>query len=1035
MLKKLTFISLLVFLLPLGLRAQGGAYELRGQVLSESGEPLIGATVIRHGLSRSGTLAGDKGYFSISVAPGDTITVSMLSYEDATVPVAGRRSLVVRLKESSEYLESVVLVGYGEQSAKDVTGAITAVDVSALQQVPVTDIGQALQGRVAGVVMNSADGQPGEDMNILIRGANSVTQDNSPLYVIDGFPTEDFSPSRLNPDDIKSISILKDASAGAIYGARGANGVVIIETKSGAGETRVSYDGSVGLQQVSKFLEVMDPYEYVRYLSDMGSGDQYLSGGKTLDDYKGVKGRNWQKEMMHTALVHKHSVGLSGGGSRTRYNLSLSYANQDGVVVGSGFERYQGRIKLEQDLLSNLVFKANMNYSQSTSTGAVTSEEGGSSGSWQSYLMYRMWSYSPIGYGTADEEEDDATVAITRLNPVISAENTFRNVCNSYFFGSASLVWTPVKDLKITEMFGYTSQNTETKLFNNSLTWSGFKTKFNNNGVNGSYQNDRRGEWVNDITANYKHKYTKRTVLTAMATFSMSHQDRSRYGYSARLIPDEDLGISGLDTGTPNKLRSSESEANMMSGLGRVNFSWDARYLITASVRADGSSKFPKGNRWGVFPSGALAWRIGNEAFMKRIRAISDAKLRVSWGITGNNRIGDNTWYTTIDYTDYYPHGTQTPSPAVGITNYANSALTWEKTEQLDAGADISLFGDRIALTVDVYDKTTRDLLLNAYIPYSTGLGTATLNVGSVRNRGVEISLDAVPVKAKSFEWRSSFNIAFNQNRVLALSGGQDAFTTAVPWTGDFSGTPLYITRVGGPLTAFYGLVWEGVYTYDDFDTDSMGNLVLKNTVPDNGNPRTQIQPGDIKYADLSGDGTISADDMCIIGSALPLHTGGLNNDFRWKRFSLNVFLQWSAGQDVFNANRIALEGNYAGRTVNQLASYADRWSPDNQDSKLYRAGGYGPRGFYSTRTLEDGSYLRVKNVMLSYDFAPSFVKKHLHMQSLQLALSCQNAWTFTSYSGMDPEVSTQKSALTPGFDYSAYPRNRVWTFNIKAVF
>ena len=1035
MLKKLTFISLLLFLLPLGLRAQGGAYELRGQVLSESGEPLIGATVIRHGPSRSGTLAGDKGYFSINVAPGDTITVSMLSYEDATVPVAGRRSLVVRLKDSSEYLESVVLIGYGEQNAKDVTGAISAVNVATLQQVPVTDIGQALQGRVAGVVMNSADGQPGDDMNILIRGANSVTQDNSPLYVIDGFPTEDFSPSRLNPDDIKSISILKDASAGAIYGARGANGVVIIETKSGAGETRVSYDGSVGVQQVSKFMEVMDPYEYVRYLDELGSADQYLSGGKTLDDYKGMKGRDWQREMMRSALVHKHSVSLSGGGSRTRYNLSLSYANQDGVVVGSGFERYQGRIKLEQDLLSNLVFKANMNYSQSTSTGAVTSEEGGSSGAWQSYLMYRMWSYSPIGYGTADEEEDDATVAITRLNPVISAENTFRNVSNSYFFGSASLVWTPVKDLKITEMFGYTSQGTETKLFNNSLTWSGFKTKFNNNGVNGSYQNDSRGEWVNDITANYKHKYTKRTVLTAMATFSMSHQDRSRYGYSARLIPDEDLGISGLDTGTPNKLRSSESEANMMSGLGRVNFSWDARYLVTASVRADGSSKFPKGNRWGVFPSGALAWRIGNEAFMKRFRAISDAKLRVSWGITGNNRIGDNTWYTTIDYTDYYPHGSQTPSPAAGVTNYANSGLTWEKTEQLDAGADISLFGDRLALTVDVYNKTTRDLLLSAYIPYSTGLGTATLNVGSVRNRGLELSLDAVPVKTKSFEWRSNFNIAFNQNRVLALSGGQDAFTTTVPWTGDFSGTPLYITRVGGPLTAFYGLVWEGVYTYDDFDTDSMGNLVLKNTVPDNGNPRTQIQPGDIKYADISGDGTISADDMCIIGSAMPLHTGGFNNDFRWKRFSLNVFLQWSAGQDVFNANRIALEGNYAGRTVNQFASYADRWSPDNQDSKLYRAGGYGPRGFYSTRTLEDGSYLRVKNVMLSYDFAPSFVKKHLRMQSLQVALSCQNAWTFTSYSGMDPEVSTQKSALTPGFDYSAYPRNRVWTFNVKAVF
>ena len=1030
-------LSLLLILLCLpltGLRAQTGTYELRGQVLSESGETLIGATVIRHGATRTGAVAGDKGYFTLRVHPEDTLTVTMLSYESVTLPVAGRKSLVIRLKESAEYLEGAVLIGYGEQSAKDVTGAITAVNTAVLQQVPVTDIGQALQGRVAGVVMNSGDGQPGSEMSILIRGANSITQDNTPLYVIDGFPTEEFSPAQLAPEDIKSVSILKDASAGAIYGARGANGVVIIETKSGAGETRVTYDGSVGIQQVSKYMEVMSPYEFVRYLDEMGAAGAYLTDGKTVEDYRDVQGRNWQKELMRPALVQKHSLGVSGGGTRTRYTLSLSYTDQDGVVAGSGFTRYQGRIKLEQDLSESLSFKANMNYSHSLSTGVVTSEEGGDAGAWQSYLMYRLWSYSPIGFGTADDDDEATVVDITRLNPVISAENTFRTVTGTYLFGSATLEWKPIKDLKITEMFGYTSQVNETKIFNNSLTWSGFKTRFNNNGVNGSYLNDRRSEWVNELTANYKHKFTKRTVLSAMANFSLSHLGRGRYGYSARLIPDESMGISGLASGTPNKLRSSETEANMMSGLARVNFSWDARYLVTASLRADGSSKFPAGNRWGLFPSFALAWRIGNESFMKRIRAISDAKLRFSWGITGNNRIGDNTWYTTIDYIDYYPKGYQTPSPASGVSNYANSYLTWEKTGQIDLGFDLALFNDRLSFTADLYSKTTRDLLLNADIPYTTGLGSATLNVGSVRNRGLELSVEAVPVTKGDFEWRSSFNIAFNENRVLALSGGQQSFTTTVSWTGDFAATPLYITRVGGPLTAFYGLLWQGVYTPDDFTQDSMGNLVLRNTVPDNGNPRSQIQPGDIKYADLNGDGTITADDMCIIGSAMPLHTGGWNNSFRWGRFSVNLFLQWSAGQDIFNANRIALEGNYAGRAVNQFASYIDRWSPDNPESTLFRAGGYGPRGFYSTRTLEDGSYLRVKNVMLSYDFNPKGLKR-LNVRSLQLSLSCQNAWTFTSYSGMDPEVSTQRSPLTPGFDYSAYPRNRVWTFSAKASF
>ena len=1033
--KKRLSLLLILLCLPLtGLRAQTGTYELRGQVLSESGETLIGATVIRHGATRTGAVAGDKGYFTLRVHPEDTLTVTMLSYESVTLPVAGRKSLVIRLKESAEYLEGAVLIGYGEQSAKDVTGAITAVNTAVLQQVPVTDIGQALQGRVAGVVMNSGDGQPGSEMTILIRGANSITQDNTPLYVIDGFPTEEFSPAQLAPEDIKSVSILKDASAGAIYGARGANGVVIIETKSGAGETRVTYDGSVGIQQVSKYMEVMSPYEFVRYLDEMGAAGAYLTDGKTVEDYRNVQGRNWQKELMRPALVQKHSLGVSGGGTRTRYTLSLSYTDQDGVVAGSGFTRYQGRIKLEQDLSESLSFKANMNYSHSLSTGVVTSEEGGDAGAWQSYLMYRLWSYSPIGFGTADDDDEATVVDINRLNPVISAENTFRTVTGTYLFGSATLEWKPIKDLKITEMFGYTSQVNETKIFNNSLTWSGFKTRFNNNGVNGSYLNDRRSEWVNELTANYKHKFTKRTVLSAMANFSLSHLGRGRYGYSARLIPDESMGISGLSSGTPNKLRSSETEANMMSGLARVNFSWDARYLVTASLRADGSSKFPAGNRWGLFPSFALAWRIGNESFMKRIRAVSDAKLRFSWGITGNNRIGDNTWYTTIDYIDYYPKGYQTPSPASGVSNYANSYLTWEKTGQIDLGFDLALFNDRLSFTADLYSKTTRDLLLNADIPYTTGLGSATLNVGSVRNRGLELSVEAVPVTKGDFEWRSSFNIAFNENRVLALSGGQQSFTTTVSWTGDFAATPLYITRVGGPLTAFYGLLWQGVYTADDFTQDSMGNLVLRNTVPDNGNPRSQIQPGDIKYADLNGDGTITADDMCIIGSAMPLHTGGWNNSFRWGRFSVNLFLQWSAGQDIFNANRIALEGNYAGRAVNQFASYVDRWSPDNPESTLFRAGGYGPRGFYSTRTLEDGSYLRVKNVMLSYDFNPKGLKR-LNVRSLQLSLSCQNAWTFTSYSGMDPEVSTQRSPLTPGFDYSAYPRNRVWTCSAKASF
>lgn len=1016
-----------------------GRYTLKGQVVSEGGEPLVGAMVMRIGGERTGVMADAGGNFSIEVARTDSITVSMLSYETKTLPVAGKTSMIVRLKESAEYLETVVVIGYGEQSAKDVTGAISAVNMSELKTMPTPDVGQALQGRVAGVVMSSNDGQPGEEMNILIRGANSVTQSNAPLYVIDGFPMEEFSMSSLSADDIKSISILKDASAGAIYGARGANGVVIIETKSGAGKASVEYSGSVGVQQVSKYMDMMEPYEYVRYLVDMGGGGTYLQDGMTLEDYRDVKGMDWQKSLFRPAIIHNHNISLTGGSTTTRYAISGGYTGQDGVIIGTGFSKAMGRIKFEQDLFGNkLTLKANLSYTRTKTTGDVASEAGSSTSSWQSYLMYRVWSFSPLKYAIIDDEEgsgEEAVVDVSMLNPVLSARNSYRNVVNNIIYGSASLVWNITPNLKLTEMFGYSATILDTKRFFNSKTYSGFKTAFSVKGINGAYENRTKSEWMNDITLNYKRKFRyKKDVLSAMATFSLSGLSNSRYGYESVQIPDESLGISGIADGTPKNLRSTEGVSKTMSFLGRVNYSYDSRYLATVSFRVDGSSKFPKNNRWGFFPSAALGWRIKSESFLKNVRQISDLKLRASWGITGNNRIGDNTYYTTIGYLDHYAYSIGTPETAAGISTFANSNLSWEKTEQWDLGLDFGMFNDRISMTFDVYRKTTRDLLLNALVPYSTGLGSATLNVGSVQNQGIELTLSTVNIQTKNFMWTSSFNISFNDNKVLSLANGQSQFTTPVGWTGDFSGTPLYITRVGGPIAAFYSLTWDGVYGLEDFNKDAVGNYVLKNNVPDNGGNRDQIQPGDIKYVDRNGDGTITDDDMSVIGRAFPIHTGGFSNEWRYKGFALNVFLQWSYGNRVFNANRIALEGNYAGLLKNQLASYADRWSFDNQDSRNYRAGGYGPKGNYSNRTLEDGSYLRIKNILFSYDFPSKMIKK-AKMSKCQLYLSAQNVWTFTNYSGIDPEVSTFNSTLTPGFDYSAYPRNRVYTFGVKIGF
>lgn len=1031
------FLVVALSLLTLSVSAQS-AYQLKGRVVDRNGEPLIGATIICKSNPQQGVVAGADGYFTLSVTPNEILMVNMLAYESREIPVQGRRTLVVELKDGNEQIEEVVVIGYGEQSARDVTGAITAVDMAAIEQMPTTDVSQALQGRMAGVVLSSNDGQPGEEMNLVIRGANSVTQDNSPLYVVDGFPTEDFSMMDINPNDIKSISILKDASAGAIYGSRGANGVVIIETKSGRGKTTVSYSGSLAIQQVANKMDVMDPYEYVRYVNELNPeyGSTLLEKrDMTLEDYRNFPGYDWQDELFQTALVHNHSVTVTGSSDNTQYLFSGSYLNQEGVVRSTGYERFQGRIKVDQKLSRKLTLGVNANYTYGETDGALAAEAGSSTSSWQSYLMYRVWSFSPIDKGVLDSDEgEEAEVDVTRLNPVSSAINTLRLVEQKAFLGNITLKYQISPEWRWTSTFGINHRVNDEKRFNGSKTYAGYKHKYNTNGLNGSYSSDTRREWVQENMLNFKKKFNRNHSLNGVAGFTLQNYTRSNYGYNVIQIPNDALGFSGLETGTPNKIRSTESQNRTMSFLGRLNYSLLSRYLFTVSFRADGSSKFPKDNRWGYFPSAAIAWRVNNESFLKRAKWIDDLKLRASWGITGNNRIGDFSYYSALDYVDHYSMGNATPSSASGISSYANKALTWEETEQIDMGLDFSILKNRISLTADVYRKTTRDLLLNAYVPFSTGVGSAQLNVGSVRNEGVEFTLETVNVKTRNFSWSTSFNIAFNRNEVLELANGQTAFTTNVSWTGDFSATPLYITRVGGPISSFYGLIWDGVYQVSDFNQMPDGSYELKSTVPDNGNNRNIIQPGDIKYVDQNGDGTITNDDMVVMGRTYPIHTGGFSNDFKWRNLTLNVFFQWSYGNDIMNANRIALEGNYAGRTVNQFTSYIDRWSFDNQDSKNYRAGGYGPRGYYSTRTLEDGSYLRLKNITVAYDLPQKWIRR-LSLSKAQIYVSLQNLWTLTGYSGMDPEVSTVHSTLTPGFDYSAYPRNKTYTFGVKIGF
>lgn len=1033
--KKLLILTLCI--IPLLLSAQG---LVTGIVVDSNKEPLVGVSVVVRN-SNTGTITNLEGKFAIRATAKDSLIFSYIGYQKISLKATPSAEMTVKMTEDTKNLDEVVVIGYGEQKRKDITGALGEIKVDELSRIPVASIDMALAGRVAGVQVTANDAQPGSELNIIVRGASSLTQSNAPLYVVDGFPMEDFNSAALNPSEIASVNILKDASATAIYGSRGANGVVIIETKKGViGKPVVSYEGSYGFQQVTKKMALMNPYEFVSYQIERDPADMtslYLTTpGLILDDYRKMDDIDWQNLLFRTSPISMHNISIAGGTNRNKFLISGSAVNQEGIVINSGFKKYQGRVKFDQKLTDRVNLGININYSTNQNYGQISSEQGSGTSAYTTYLMYRTWGYRPVGVGITDvynslfDSEDDATAI---MNPIVSSNNELRKESEDIITANGTLDYTILNNLKLKIRGGINKRATINEAFNNSKTYRGYPSANNTKGVNGSFSNRGKVNWVNENVLTYIKDINRLNRIDFTGAVSLEGSSNSYYGFEVINVPNEELGLSGMDQGTPISVNSLKSENVLFSYLARANYSYRSRYLFTASFRADGSSKFSPENRWGYFPSGAFAWKMDKERFMRKLKFVSESKLRLSYGVTGNNRLGDYDRYQNLDITDYYSFNNGTPQYALVIDNLGNKDLRWEKTGQFDIGYDLSLFKNRINLVVDLYDKTTSDLLLNAKIPYSSGLGTSYKNVGKIRNRGLEFSLNTVNIKSKNFSWESDFNISFNRNKVLELSEGQESILSTVSWTGDWNATYLYMTKIGGPVSAFYGFVWDGVYQYDDFDKLADNTYTLKKNVATNGNNRDIIQPGDIKYRDQNGDGVVNDNDLVVIGNPLPKHTGGFNNNFSYKGFNLNAFFQWSYGNDVFNANRILMEGNATSRNINQFASYVNRWTPDNQNNTYFRVGGYGPRGVYSSRTIEDGSFLRFKTLQLSYSFPEKWVKS-VRLQKLELFAAANNIYTWTKYTGMDPEVSVRNSTLTPGFDYSAYPQSRTITGGIKIV-
>lgn len=1035
---------------------QEETYILKGKVLDEgTGETLIGVAVSLKGTTNRATLTDKDGNYAIRVSKSDALTFSYLGYNSISLVAGTLKDGTVKLKSRPSALNEVVVIGYGEVKRGDLTGSVGEVKMEDIQKAPVATIDQALAGRIAGVQVSSNEGQPGGGMDIVIRGGNSLTQSNSPLYVIDGFPMEDPSLASINPQDIKSMSVLKDASATAIYGSRGANGVIVIETKDGkVGKTTFAYDTHYGVQQVTKTMDLMNPYEFVKYQNEFDpvyAEEAYLRNGVTLDYYKDVPGIDWQDKLFRNGNVQNHSLSINGGNTSTKFSISGNAVNQEGAIINSGFSRYQGRAFFDHKANKKLSFNMSINYARDKSYGDLAST--GTSGvqPYASFLLYRVWGYRPLNrYGsTVDIEESfiDNDGNDARFNPIIDYSNSQNNRMNESFNFNGNAWYKILDNLTFKIKAGINRRTLEQNSFYNSMTSRGSSlSTANTKGINGGVTFSQYQSWVNENTLTYRPKLKNRQTLTALLGWTLQGDQIRRFGLTGEQVPNEFLGIYGLEEGTPGANAAFHTQNVLMSYLGRVDYNLRDKYLFTASMRADGSSKFIQENRWSYFPSAAFAWKVKNESFVKSINAISDAKLRMSWGLTGNNRINDFATYSQMElpYGAYYSFG-NTVSQGIQLKTFGNKTLKWETTQQTDLGLDISFLKNRITTTIDVYRKVTSDLLLEANVPYTTGYTRIYKNVGKVSNQGLEISLSTVNIKGKSFGWESDFNISFNKNKILALAEDQTRLLRPVSW-GNYGSTNLFIAEIGGPVAQFYGLLFDGLYQINDFTWQNNSdpsiahenrNYVLKKEIPSNthGSKRELVQPGDIKYVDVNGDGIVNAEDNVIIGRGLPIHSGGFNNNFTYKGFSLNVFFQWSYGNDIMNANRIYLEGNDANRSaLNQFASYADRWTYENQDSNIPKTKGQGASNYYSTRTLEDGSYLRLKTVALSYAL-PKKITDRIKVNSLSFYASGQNLYTWTNYSGMDPEVSTRNSALTPGLDYSSYPRMRMFTFGLKTSF
>jgi TonB-linked SusC/RagA family outer membrane protein len=1023
--------------------------SVMGTVTDESGLPIPGVNIVKKNTTE-GTITDIDGKYSIqNVKDTDILVFNFIGFDDAEKQVGTQSVINVVMTSANIALNEVVAVGYGTTKRKDLTGAVASVKVADIVKTPTANFDQALAGRVSGVLVSSADGTPGEGLNIVIRGGNSITGDNSPLYVVDGIPLEGFDPASISTKDIESFDVLKDASATAIYGSRGANGVIIITTKKGRsdGKTDISVSGTFGVQYVPNRLEVLSPYEYAKYQKNVAyAKDGYVPGSyvksfltQWVDPelYINEKGTSWQDEIFRQAMLQNYNFTISGGNEKSTIYYGGEYLKQEGTLINTGFNKIINNLRFTHKVNKKLSFNGNIQYSRIKRSGINIS------GNSYTSVIRDAIQFRPVEPINNDGREEGGYDPLDPsykylFNPVKNLNGTDRQRKQDVVRGGLGLNYKILQGLTLRLNANYQTDIRKESVFYGANTLQGSR---GNGHIKGTVTNRKYENLSTSNTLVYdkkvrKHKYQ---LLGGFEAQSRTQE----YGWMQNSeIPTDAFGIDNIGIGvSPSIPRTSFNENQLISYFGKVHYSFADRYLMTANFRADASSKFRKENQWGYFPSFSFGWRIMEESFIKDLNVFSNLKLRTGWGLTGNNRIGDYDAFNLlgIDYRSGFVWGDgESFAPGAYQTNLGVPDLRWETTEQINVGLDFGFLSQRISGDVNYYVKNTKDLLLDAEMALSTGFDKVQQNIGQVQNQGLEIAINTVNIKRRDFEWKTNFNISFNKNKTVKLNDGQEAIYTNPNWLNGYS-EYQYITEVGQPVGMMYGLKYDGIYQVDDFNWDNASQTyVLKEGIPDNG--ALPVGPGSVRFVDQNGDGTVNQEDRVVIGDPHPDHFGGFTNDFKYKNFDLQVFFQWSYGFDILNANKVVFDVPGA-RPQSGFPDRADSWTPFNTDTNvgtiLYNTVyGAPPKGNQvDDRYIEDGSYLKLKTISFGYNL-PKTLLERINIQRCRLSFSAQNLYTWTNYSGYDPDVSVGRyGALTPKLDYSAYPQSVTLSGSIELTF